>query len=219
MDILIIFITVPTFIQDISFWKFRANIRLPTFPPFRPSGKLKKAVSLSGRKSRLSSGLVNKELRVTSDQKGFEILYHFHWPDCPNGSLRLGHITLNPEFFDESSLFFLTHNGGDSAETFHLKNLPVNHLSPVSSLVSISQGVGLTSGLCEIGDAHHYLSIEIDKCLAALTGHVVYTPVDDRYFYRLVFSAMEMDDTSCETQARTCLEDRIIKLSIGSHGI
>jgi hypothetical protein len=159
-------------------------------------------------------GAISKELRIDSEQNGFDISYQFHWPVIPHGALRLGHITLNPEAFEEKSLFFRSHNGGDTPESFNLCRKPVNHLAPVSSLVSISNGLGVTSGVVEVGDRHKRLSLKIDKCDAALTGHIVYTPVGNQYFYRVVFSAMEMDDTSCQTESRTCFRDRIVKISV-----
>ncbi|MGQ9812633.1 MAG: hypothetical protein ACUVQ2_04420 [Dissulfurimicrobium sp.] len=51
-----------------------------------------------------------------------------------------GHITLNPEFFARDSLFFSTHNGGDAEEFFFIQDTPINHLAPVSAMVSASHG-------------------------------------------------------------------------------
>jgi hypothetical protein len=163
-------------------------------------------------------GPVRKEILVDGESPDFEVVHHFQWPSCPNGTLRLGHVTLNPELFEQASLFYRTHNGGDVAETFPLRNEPVNHLAPVSALVSASHGLGVTSGLVELGDARRRLRIEVDKSAAAVTGHILYAPVDERYFFRLILSAMEMDDTSCHVASRAVFSDLTVRLRLSSRG-
>ncbi|TRO82497.1 glycoside hydrolase family 57 [Desulfuromonas acetexigens] len=172
-------------------------------------GRLKVSAEIS-----TSLGPVRKEILVARDRPGFEIIHHFHWPTCPNGTLRLGHVTLNPELFEQASLFYRTHNGGDVAETFPLHNEPVNHLAPVSALVSASHGLGVTSGVVELGDARRRVRIEVDKSAAAVTGHILYAPVDERYFFRLVLSAMEMDDTSCHVASRAVFSDLKVRMKL-----
>ncbi|KIH75710.1 Glycosyl hydrolase family 57 [Geoalkalibacter ferrihydriticus] len=159
-------------------------------------------------------GPVEKEVRLLGSRKGFELIYHFRWPECPNGTLRLGHVTVNPELFQQDSLFYRTHNGGETREIFHIQGEPINHLAPVSALVSASHGLGVTGEVVGLGDYRTVLNVGVDKSSAALTGHIAYAPVDDRYFFRLVFSAMEMDDTSCHVASRTCFENRIVRLWI-----
>ncbi|RLB66489.1 MAG: glycoside hydrolase family 57, partial [Deltaproteobacteria bacterium] len=134
-------------------------------------------------------GRVRKEILIDSLNPEFGIAYRFCWPNCPNGTLRVGHVTLNPELFHHENLFYRTHNGGETAETFYMGNSPFNHLAPVSTLVSSADGLGVTAGVVEIGDDRHSLLVTVDKCSAALTGHIVYAPVDRRYFSRLIFSA------------------------------
>jgi hypothetical protein len=172
-------------------------------------GRLTVSVEIS-----TSLGSVGKQIIVDGARPGFEIVHHFHWPDCPNGTLRLGHVTLNPELFEQASLFYRTHNGGDTAETFPLRNEPVNHLAPVSALVSASHGLGVTSGLMELGDARRRVRIEVDKSAAAVTGHILYAPVDGRYFFRLILSAMEMDDTSCHVTSRSVFSDLKVRMKL-----
>ncbi len=163
-----------------------------------------------------SIGPVTKTIRVSADAARLQITHQFHWRSCPLGTLRLGHITLNPAAFQSESLFYRTHNGGYAPETFMLHGEKINHLTPVSTLVSANNGLGMTSGLTEIGDASHWVRIEADKSSAAVTGHIVHAPVDDRYLYRLVVSAMEMDDTACHVQQRSCFHERQIRLTISS---
>lgn len=161
-------------------------------------------------------GPVDKVIRINGERAELEIEHHFHWPSCPNGSLRLGHITLNPELFDTDNLFVRTHNGGDSAETFIFNNEPIDHLKPVSTLVSSGHGLGVTEGIVELGDHRHVLTLDVDKTAAAVTGHVLHAPVGENYLFRLVFSAMEMDDTSCQVETRSCFNERVVKWRLSS---
>jgi hypothetical protein len=112
------------------------------------------------------------------------------------GSLRLGHITLKPESFDHSTLFYGTHNGGTELETFPLCGHGFDHGAPVSFLVSASHGIGMTGGCAILGDSQKQLRVELDKATAALLGMISYQPIRRSYFCRLTFSAAEMDDTS-----------------------
>lgn len=163
-----------------------------------------------------SLGNIRKEIRLTSAIVGFEIVYRLSWPECPNGTLRLGHITLNPELFDNNTLFFRTHNGGNMAETFLLQEQAINHLSPVSALVSANCGLGLTSEMVAVGDGQRLICIEVDKSSAAVTGHIVYTPVKDSYLLRVILSAMENDDTSCHIKYRQSFSDCVVRIRISS---
>ena len=159
-------------------------------------------------------GLVEKTIRIFDDKPGLQITHRFLWPSCPIGALRLGHITLHPEAFDGRHLFFRTHNGGDALETFTLTGQPINHLAPVSTLVSANAALGITSGIVELGDNKKWIRVRIDKAAAALTGHIVFSPVGERFLCRLVLSAMETDDTSCRVKYRDCFRDRTIVLTM-----
>lgn len=163
-----------------------------------------------------SLGPVTKTIRVMTGEARMEISYLFQWPSCPIGTLRLGHITLNPDAFQNEQLFYRTHNGGDLAETFHLNSEPANHLTPVSTLVSSSNALGITSDTVELGDNRKRVCITADKVSTAVTGHIVYAPVEKKYLYRLVLSAMEMDDTACHVKNRHCFDQRMICLTIGT---
>lgn len=163
-----------------------------------------------------SLGNIRKEIRLTGDNVGFEVLYHFNWAECPSGNLRLGHITLNPELFDKDRLFFRTHNGGEMAESFLLGNKDINHLMPVSGLVSARSGLGLTSGMAAVGDDRRLIRIEVDKSSAAVTGHIVFTAVNDSYLFRFILSAMENDDTSCHIKFRQSFSDCVVKFRVFS---
>ena len=46
----------------------------------------------------------------------------FDWQNLGRGSLRLAHVTLLGEAFDEDSLSFAAHNGGRTPDRFALKD-------------------------------------------------------------------------------------------------
>ena len=143
-----------------------------------------------------------------------ELSYTLEWDSCPNGSLRFGHITLNPERFDAGSLRYETHNGGFVSEKFFLGGKVVDHLAPVSPLVSANQGLGVTGGWAAIGDRLRQVEVDVAKTEAAVTGHILYVPVGERYLYRLIFSAQELDDTACYVESRGVFSGRCLKLKI-----
>ncbi len=141
-------------------------------------------------------GSVYKSIYIFHELKRMELEYRLDWKLTPIGSLRLGHVTLNPMAFERDTLFYLTHNGGKSAEKFFLSNTNFDHGAPASFLVSASQGIGMSEGMIQLGDAKHSLNVEIDKCTAALIGLITYQQIDNTYFYRLALSMREMDETS-----------------------
>ncbi|MBF0258998.1 MAG: hypothetical protein HQK62_09190 [Desulfamplus sp.] len=153
------------------------------------------------------SGYVIKSICIYNNLPMINIEYKFEWDRFQPSSLRLGHITLLPESFDRLTLFYRTSNGGYMPDTFFLnseKSSPnIHHSAACSFLVSASHAVGITDGIIDIGDADHYIRVNVDKQSAALIGMIVYSKVDDVWFYRLILSAMEMDDTSMQSLYET----------------
>lgn len=133
---------------------------------------------------------------VIDDSKGEVILkFKFDWLKPVLGSLRFGHITLNPEIFSSSSIYFSTHNGGLELENFAV-DTNIDHGRPVSFLVSANQGLGMTGGLAELGDSEKGMLLKFSKEQAALVGLVSSQQIDNKHLTRLAISAREMDDTS-----------------------
>jgi hypothetical protein len=144
-------------------------------------------------------GDVDKHIEIGCDETGdaaVRISYQMKWKQRPLGSLRLGAVTLNPAAFDRKTLFFATHNGGNTLETFAMEGSPVNHGSPASFLVSANAGLGVTEGIVIIGDREKQINITIDKKQCAAIGMVSFRKVLPNYFFRHVFSILEMDETS-----------------------
>ena len=112
-------------------------------------------------------------------------------------NLRHSLITLNPNNFQKNSLFFSTHNGGNKLEKFNFKaNEEIDHLKRVSHITSSTTCQGMTEGIFEIGDKNKKIVIEIENKKNALIPFIQYFPIKNSYFYRLIFSSKEHDETS-----------------------
>ena len=153
-------------------------------------------------------GPVEKIWTVDLDGWTFKLRLCVKWPEIPLGTFRMGHLTLFPEYFDNESLFYATHNGGRKLERFCIYDEEVEHLNPVNSLISSRSALGCTEGEVEIGDKTRKIRIQFDPGNTALTGHVHYKKVLPGYFVRLGFSAMEMDDTSANVKMRRSFSNR-----------
>jgi len=140
-------------------------------------------------------GPVQKTVIVSLPEPSVALEYQISWETAPTGALRLGYITLNPEAFERGSLFLQTHNGGFEAEDFLLCGHRVEHETPVSFLVSAQSGLGITEGQLDVGDAGTRLHVELSKGELAVIGLVTYREMGEKYFYRISFSAGELDET------------------------
>jgi hypothetical protein len=143
-----------------------------------------------------SIGPIEKIWRLDDATGTLELQLQLTMPSPSQGSLRLGHVTLNPQAFDADSLCFRTNNGGSQPETFTLGDQAVQHGRPVSFLVSANQALGMTEGWVELGDTHCCVRIDVDKTAAALLGLVTFQTAAPDYFFRLSLTAKELDDTA-----------------------
>ena len=147
-------------------------------------------------------GAIRKVWTFQADSGAVGLRYELDWEKPLLGSLRLGHVTLAPEAFDQSSLYYSTHNGGQTVERFEVSSERVEHGRAVSFLVSAAHAIGITGGMVELGDHRHALHIEVDKTVSSLVGMISYQPIKDRYFFRLTFSARELDETGKPAAAK-----------------
>ena len=129
-------------------------------------------------------GPIEKVLTLHPDD-GLELDVTLRWSALPEGSLRAGTITLNPEAFDGGTLAYATHNGGRDLERHRLAGEPFDHGRAVSTLVSATQGVGITEGFIAIGDAHRHLAVSVEREVATPLGLISYRPVPGSFFARL----------------------------------
>ena len=141
-------------------------------------------------------GRITKCWLVADEDASLQLNTRFESDERLLGTLRCGHVTLNPQAFDQTELFYRTHNGGSEIETFSLAGEDFDHGRAVSFLVSAQCAVGLTENLFEFGDNQHTLRIEIDRSRAAVVGLVTHQEVRKSHFTRLSLTAQEVDDTS-----------------------
>ena len=152
------------------------------------------AVTVHGR-CETPLGPIEKAVAIDPASGTVELSWTLRWRELPDGSLRLGHLTLNPEAFDQATLWYATHNGGAALERHLLAGTSVDHGAPVSALVSARQGLGLTEGLLLVGDATRHLCAEVDQRLSRPLGLVTFQPAGERWFLRCAFSLTESDET------------------------
>jgi hypothetical protein len=140
-------------------------------------------------------GPIVKIMTFHADIPRIDFDLEFRWQQWGRGSLRLAHVTLLGEAFDEGSLSFAAHNGGTTPDRFLLKDQIVEHGAPVSFLVSASCALGLTEGRLELADARHRVTVLVDRETAPLVGLINHRRTGGKLFCQAMLSALELDDT------------------------
>ena len=140
-------------------------------------------------------GPIEKHWQIDLEKAQICLSHRFFWPRPAVGSLRLGHVTLIPEAFDRSQLFYRTCLGG-GPEHFELGAEGFDQGRAISSLVSSSGVLGMTEGWLEIGDQEKSLRIEMEPQASACAGLLRFEPVGESFFLRASLSARELDDTA-----------------------
>ena len=113
----------------------------------------------------------------------------------PHGTVRIGHVALNPKSWDTSSLYYETHNGGRALERF-LMTENFSHFEPVSSIVSCRTGLGATTGHVRIGDSQKSVLVSWDPAKGAAFPGIHHRMTPEGNLTRLIFSLAELDDTT-----------------------
>jgi hypothetical protein len=140
-------------------------------------------------------GIVNKELRLHRNHPSLDVLFRLDWPPPPLGVLRLGHLTANSQAFNASKLWFATHNGGLWPEVFQLARRDFDHGKPVSHMVSANMALGMTENTLSFGDDRRVVTVAAWRQAAAVVPMAAWRHLGNDYFFRIYFSAAEMDDT------------------------
>lgn len=146
-------------------------------------------------------GQVEKSVTVYAESERVAIRYVLHWGKIPQGSCRLGHVTLMPQTFDKCTLYFAAHNGGALPECFRVAGHAVDHGAPVSFLVSASGGLGMTEGWVEMGDAHRAVRVSVTRDHVSPIALVTHRDVRGLPFFRVALSIAELDDTRVQETA------------------
>lgn len=140
-------------------------------------------------------GPIRKLMTFHADSPQIDFDLEFDWQAFGRGALRLAHVTLLGEAFDENSLSFAAHNGGRDPDRFTLKDQIVEHGAPVSFLVSASCALGMTEGWLELADARHRVEVLVDRQTAPLIGLINHRRSGGKLFCQAMLSALELDDT------------------------
>src|SRR6202171_6468030 len=119
----------------------------------------------------------------------------------PPGALRLAHVTLNPEAFHLDHLYSESHNGGFLPERFSVGAKRIEHGRSVSFLVSAGSAMGMTGGEFSLGDEERTVKVQTHPEQACVVAQVTFIPVAGSFFYRVSFSAAELDET-CRNRPR-----------------
>jgi hypothetical protein len=143
-------------------------------------------------------GPVHKRIKVYKKRPQIDLDYTFDWRTIPGGSFKIGFITLIPESYDLTGLFYATHNGGSSFEVFRMHNQSIAQNGPASSVVSASSGLGATEGLVLMGDARKAVAIHVDLSICAAMPMIAFRLVPPSFFARAMFSCGELDETRTE---------------------
>jgi hypothetical protein len=105
------------------------------------------------------------------------------------------HFTFNPKIWDIETLFLQTNCGSKSLEIFFLKGQNISHSNIYSSLISSRHGFGHTEGRVIIGDKNKLITFECDMSKSALIPSIIYKEINESFFFRLEYSAQEIDET------------------------
>jgi hypothetical protein len=143
-------------------------------------------------------GTIHKRFTVYQDIPQVDMEFTFQWEKIPLGSFRSGFVTLLPESFDSSSMFYATHNGGYEIEVFQMNNRSIAQGAPSSGVVTASTGLGATDGVVVIGDRMKGMAFYFDQAVCAAMPMISFRSADPSFFARIMFSLGEMDESRTE---------------------
>ena len=124
------------------------------------------------------------------------------------------HFTFNPAAWDFKTLFIKIKNGGSSYENFKLGSKTIQHQIPYSLVVSAVNSLGVTNGKLFIGDKDKQLLIEHDPSVGHILPRITFIPLSAKsYFFRISYSAQEIDETFKENDLPQVFE---IQLKVSS---
>ncbi len=141
-------------------------------------------------------GPVRKQLRWQPDERWLETRYDIQWTEPFMGSLRLGHLLLNPAAYDRDTLFHNMHGHDGGPAALRLAGQGnFDHGRAINPLISAAHGFGLPEGKTCLGDDSIRINVTVDTDLALPLGQIAYYETGTETFTRLCFSLSEMDET------------------------
>jgi hypothetical protein len=143
----------------------------------------------------INQSTINKKIIIDTKSETVRLSYDFSELDRPLGIVRVGIITLIPEWFS-SAIKVRCNNGGKIAEIFQV-NSDVNHGCAASTLVSSTAALGATDGQVIIEDSNGKgASLTWNPAECAAVPMLQHQLSQEHYLTRLMFSLCELDDTS-----------------------
>jgi hypothetical protein len=135
--------------------------------------------------------------KIIIDTKSEQVRFSYDFPEWerPLGIVRVGFITLLPEWYT-SSININCNNGGKNSEIFQLDNI-TNHGRAASTLVSSTAAFGATDGVITIKNSSgNGVSLDWNPADCAAMPMLQHQLSQEHYLTRLLFSLCELDDTS-----------------------
>ena len=132
---------------------------------------------------------------IIIDKKCVIVDKHIESSSSAKSVIRPFNFTFNPLAWDRRTLYVQTHNGGSKLERFNLSRNSIDHSDIYSSLISARHCFGNTEGLFIVGDMDKSLTFECDMTWSALIPSIIYKEMSGTFFFRLQYSAREMDET------------------------
>lgn len=144
----------------------------------------------------LGNETCTKKIMIDELKSELNFFYKLTIPGEYSGSLRLGYITMQTAAFNVNELIYETHNGGPTTEVFKLTGESFEHGRSVSKIVSAETAIGMTGGMCRLGNKNKKIEISFKNYKNAFLGLVQKEKIDGKHFYRFCLTAEETDETS-----------------------
>jgi hypothetical protein len=143
----------------------------------------------------LFQGFIEKTIAIDINAESVIINYEFSLNERPMGIVRVGVITLLPEYLS-LPLCVSCLNGGLDIEQFQFET-NINHGQAASTLVSSTTAFGSTDGRIVINDAlSRGLVLKWDPAKCAAIPMLKHIKLSECHLTRIWFSLCELDDTS-----------------------
>ena len=104
-------------------------------------------------------------------------------------------FTLNPEFWDIKSIYVSTNCGGNQETKYFLNEVSMIQDNLHSLQISARNGFGNTDGSFTIGDDFKKIFFKNDMSTCAMIPSIVFKCLNNQVFFRLKYSAGEIDET------------------------
>jgi len=141
-------------------------------------------------------GDIKKNVRISLNEEQISLQYAFPNWKRPIGSLRLGIMTLLPEFFNGFSLSCV--NGGKSKDIFNFDSkMSINQGRASSTIVSSTTGLGATEGNIQISNKQNNIQLNWNPGQCAVMPMIQH----EKGLTRIYFSMLETDETSKESSS------------------